>query len=41
MDGFEDVGVAFYRLLSYIAEEYDLSQALTSVVAVSTPNANV
>uniref|UniRef100_A0A8C5CEX1 UDP-glucose glycoprotein glucosyltransferase 2 n=1 Tax=Gadus morhua TaxID=8049 RepID=A0A8C5CEX1_GADMO len=27
VDGFTDVGVAFYRLLSYIAEEYDLSQA--------------
>uniref|UniRef100_A0A8C5FI82 UDP-glucose ceramide glucosyltransferase-like 1 n=1 Tax=Gadus morhua TaxID=8049 RepID=A0A8C5FI82_GADMO len=31
VDGFTDVGVAFYRLLSYIAEEYDLSQALTSM----------
>uniref|UniRef100_A0A8C4YX64 UDP-glucose glycoprotein glucosyltransferase 2 n=1 Tax=Gadus morhua TaxID=8049 RepID=A0A8C4YX64_GADMO len=34
VDGFTDVGVAFYRLLSYIAEEYDLSQALTSVVSM-------
>ncbi|CAL8404904.1 unnamed protein product [Boreogadus saida] len=34
VDGFTGVGVAFYRLLSYIAEEYDLSQALTSVVSM-------
>ncbi|KAJ3592196.1 hypothetical protein NHX12_007324 [Muraenolepis orangiensis] len=33
-DGFKDTGVAFYRLLSYIAEEYDLAQALTSVASM-------
>ncbi|KAG7227632.1 hypothetical protein INR49_005447 [Caranx melampygus] len=33
IDGFSDAGVGFYRLLNYIADEYDLSQALMSVVS--------
>ncbi|XP_029315257.1 UDP-glucose:glycoprotein glucosyltransferase 2 [Cottoperca gobio] len=32
IDGFSDAGVGFYRLLNYIADEYDLSQALMSMV---------
>lgn len=35
IDGFSDAGVGFYRLLNYIADEYDLPQALMSVVSVS------
>lgn len=35
IDGSSDAGVAFYRLLNYIAEEYDLSQALMSTLSVS------
>lgn len=35
IDGFSDAGVGFYRLLNYIAEEYDSSQALLSIVSVS------
>uniref|UniRef100_A0A665TBG3 UDP-glucose ceramide glucosyltransferase-like 1 n=1 Tax=Echeneis naucrates TaxID=173247 RepID=A0A665TBG3_ECHNA len=35
IDGFSDAGVGFYRLLNYIADEYDLSQALMSIVSVS------
>ncbi|XP_077583615.1 UDP-glucose:glycoprotein glucosyltransferase 2 [Stigmatopora nigra] len=31
IDGFLDAGVGFYRLLNYIADEYDLSQALISM----------
>uniref|UniRef100_A0AAQ5YAQ2 UDP-glucose ceramide glucosyltransferase-like 1 n=1 Tax=Amphiprion ocellaris TaxID=80972 RepID=A0AAQ5YAQ2_AMPOC len=34
IDGFSDAGVGFYRLLNYIADEYDLSQALMSMVSV-------
>ncbi|XP_029936828.1 UDP-glucose:glycoprotein glucosyltransferase 2 [Myripristis murdjan] len=34
IDGFSDAGVAFYRLLNYIADEYDLSQALMSMVSM-------
>ncbi|XP_059198602.1 UDP-glucose:glycoprotein glucosyltransferase 2 isoform X2 [Centropristis striata] len=34
IDGFSDAGVAFYRLLNYIADEYDLSQALMSIVSL-------
>uniref|UniRef100_A0A3B4ACW7 UDP-glucose ceramide glucosyltransferase-like 1 n=1 Tax=Periophthalmus magnuspinnatus TaxID=409849 RepID=A0A3B4ACW7_9GOBI len=34
IDGFSDAGVGFYRLLNYIAEEYDLSQALLSTVSL-------
>ncbi|XP_078118091.1 UDP-glucose:glycoprotein glucosyltransferase 2 isoform X2 [Sander vitreus] len=34
IDGFSDAGVGFYRLLNYIADEYDLSQALMSVVSL-------
>ncbi|XP_053733940.1 UDP-glucose:glycoprotein glucosyltransferase 2 isoform X2 [Synchiropus splendidus] len=33
IDGFADAGVGFYRLLNYIADEYDLSQALVSMVS--------
>lgn len=35
IDGSSDAGVAFYRLLNYIGEEYDLSQALMSTLSVS------
>lgn len=35
IDGFSDAGVALYRLLNYIADEYDLSQALMSMLTVS------
>lgn len=35
IDGFSDAGVGFYRLLNYIADEYDLSQALMSMLSVS------
>lgn len=35
IDGFLDAGVGFFRLLNYIADEYDLSQALMSMVSVS------
>nr|XP_061799479.1 UDP-glucose:glycoprotein glucosyltransferase 2-like [Nerophis lumbriciformis] len=34
IDGFSDAGVAFYRLLNYIADEYDLSQALISMASL-------
>lgn len=34
IDGFSDAGVGFYRLLNYIADEYDLSQALLSMVSL-------
>lgn len=34
IDGFSDAGVGFYRLLNYIADEYDLSQALLSIVSL-------
>ncbi|XP_029385903.1 UDP-glucose:glycoprotein glucosyltransferase 2 isoform X2 [Echeneis naucrates] len=34
IDGFSDAGVGFYRLLNYIADEYDLSQALMSIVSL-------
>uniref|UniRef100_A0A8C6M3I1 UDP-glucose ceramide glucosyltransferase-like 1 n=1 Tax=Nothobranchius furzeri TaxID=105023 RepID=A0A8C6M3I1_NOTFU len=34
IDGFSDAGVGFYRLLNYIADEYDLSQAVMSIVSV-------
>lgn len=36
MDGLSDAGVGFYRLLSYIADEYDVSQALMSMLSVSS-----
>uniref|UniRef100_A0A8C2XQW8 UDP-glucose ceramide glucosyltransferase-like 1 n=2 Tax=Cyclopterus lumpus TaxID=8103 RepID=A0A8C2XQW8_CYCLU len=32
IDGFSDAGVGFFRLLNYIADEYDLSQALMSML---------
>lgn len=35
IDGSSDAGVGFYRLLNYIADEYDLYQALMSMVSVS------
>lgn len=43
IDGFSDAGVGFYRLLNYITDEYDLSQALMSMLSVSCPwyNLNV
>ncbi|CAJ1079457.1 UDP-glucose:glycoprotein glucosyltransferase 2 [Xyrichtys novacula] len=34
IDGFSDAGVGFYRLLNYIADEYDLSQALMSMFSL-------
>ncbi|KAM7380489.1 hypothetical protein PAMP_003781 [Pampus punctatissimus] len=34
IDGFSDAGVGFYRLLNYIADEYDVSQALMSMVSL-------
>ncbi|XP_068184854.1 UDP-glucose:glycoprotein glucosyltransferase 2 [Antennarius striatus] len=34
IDGFSDAGVGFYRLLNYITEEYDLSQALMSLFSL-------
>uniref|UniRef100_A0A8C2XG78 UDP-glucose ceramide glucosyltransferase-like 1 n=1 Tax=Cyclopterus lumpus TaxID=8103 RepID=A0A8C2XG78_CYCLU len=34
IDGFSDAGVGFFRLLNYIADEYDLSQALMSMVSL-------
>ncbi|KAM4558824.1 UDP-glucose:glycoprotein glucosyltransferase 2 isoform 2-T2 [Odontesthes bonariensis] len=34
IDGFSDAGVGFYRLLNYIADEYDLSQAVLSMVSL-------
>nr|XP_020452084.1 UDP-glucose:glycoprotein glucosyltransferase 2 isoform X4 [Monopterus albus] len=34
IDGFSDAGVGFYRLLNYIADEYDLSQALVTMVSL-------
>ncbi|KAA8588101.1 hypothetical protein FQN60_001295 [Etheostoma spectabile] len=34
IDGFSDPGVGFYRVLNYIADEYDVSQALLSMVSL-------
>ncbi|XP_015244179.1 PREDICTED: UDP-glucose:glycoprotein glucosyltransferase 2-like isoform X1 [Cyprinodon variegatus] len=34
IDGFSDAGVGFYRLLNYITDEYDLSQAVMSIVSL-------
>ncbi|TWW80861.1 UDP-glucose:glycoprotein glucosyltransferase 2, partial [Takifugu flavidus] len=34
IDGFSDAGVGFYRLLNYITDEYDLSQALMSMLSL-------
>ncbi|KAM3607346.1 uncharacterized protein V6R79_006111 [Siganus canaliculatus] len=34
IDGFSDAGVGLYRLLNYIADEYDLSQALLSMLSL-------
>ncbi|XP_034042197.1 UDP-glucose:glycoprotein glucosyltransferase 2 isoform X2 [Thalassophryne amazonica] len=34
IDGFSDAGVGFYRLLNYIADEYDLPQALRSIISL-------
>ncbi len=35
VDGYLDAGVALFRLLNYISEEYDEAQAFTSMVSVS------
>lgn len=35
VDGLSDAGVALFRLLNYISEEYDEAQAFTSMVSVS------
>lgn len=35
VDGYLDAGVALFRLLNYISEEYDETQAFTSMVSVS------
>lgn len=34
IDGFSDAGVGLYRLLNYIADEYDLSHALMSMISL-------
>uniref|UniRef100_A0A672RGF5 UDP-glucose glycoprotein glucosyltransferase 2 n=1 Tax=Sinocyclocheilus grahami TaxID=75366 RepID=A0A672RGF5_SINGR len=34
VDGFLDAGVALFRLLNYISEEYDEAQAFTSMVSI-------
>ncbi|XP_062312651.1 UDP-glucose:glycoprotein glucosyltransferase 2 isoform X3 [Osmerus eperlanus] len=34
VDGLSDAGVAFFRLLNFVADEYDMSQALMSVAAM-------
>uniref|UniRef100_A0A8B9KM71 UDP-glucose ceramide glucosyltransferase-like 1 n=1 Tax=Astyanax mexicanus TaxID=7994 RepID=A0A8B9KM71_ASTMX len=34
VNGFEDAGVAFFRLWNYIAEEYDVTQAFLSMVTM-------
>ncbi|XP_061579421.1 UDP-glucose:glycoprotein glucosyltransferase 2 isoform X2 [Cololabis saira] len=34
IDGFSDAGVGFYRLLNYVADEYDISQAVMSMVSL-------
>uniref|UniRef100_A0AAR2JMD2 UDP-glucose ceramide glucosyltransferase-like 1 n=1 Tax=Pygocentrus nattereri TaxID=42514 RepID=A0AAR2JMD2_PYGNA len=34
VDGYEDAGVAFFRVLNYIAEEYDMTQAFLSMVSM-------
>ncbi|KAL7881321.1 hypothetical protein AOLI_G00081690 [Acnodon oligacanthus] len=34
VDGNEDAGVAFFRVLNYIAEEYDMTQAFLSMVSM-------
>ncbi|KAL6485212.1 hypothetical protein MHYP_G00072570 [Metynnis hypsauchen] len=34
VDGYEDAGVAFFRVLNYIAEEYDTAQAFLSMVSM-------
>uniref|UniRef100_A0A8C9WYJ6 UDP-glucose ceramide glucosyltransferase-like 1 n=1 Tax=Sander lucioperca TaxID=283035 RepID=A0A8C9WYJ6_SANLU len=40
IDGFSDAGVGFYRLLNYIADEYDLSQLYNKVDAGKTLSAD-
>lgn len=35
VDGYLDAGVALFRMLNYISEEYDEAQAFTSMVSVS------
>ncbi|XP_011488137.1 UDP-glucose:glycoprotein glucosyltransferase 2 isoform X3 [Oryzias latipes] len=34
IDGFSDAGVGFYRLLNYIADEYDVPQAVMSMISL-------
>ncbi|XP_062861510.1 UDP-glucose:glycoprotein glucosyltransferase 2 [Trichomycterus rosablanca] len=34
VDGYEDAGVALFRVLNYITEEYDVTQALLSMVSM-------
>ncbi|KAG7503243.1 hypothetical protein JOB18_034256 [Solea senegalensis] len=34
IDGFSDAGIGLYRLVNYIADEYDLSQALMSMISL-------
>ncbi|KAI5628521.1 UDP-glucose:glycoprotein glucosyltransferase 2 isoform X3 [Silurus asotus] len=34
VDGYKDAGVAFFRALNYIAEEYDITQAFLSMVSM-------
>ncbi|XP_077946522.1 UDP-glucose:glycoprotein glucosyltransferase 2 isoform X3 [Gasterosteus aculeatus] len=34
IDGFSEAGVGFFRVLNYIADEYDLSQTLMSMVSM-------
>lgn len=41
MDGLSDAGVGFYRLLNYIADEYDVPQALMSTLSVSSLRCNL
>lgn len=37
VDGHMDAGVAFFRVLNYITEEYDITQGFLSIVSVSRP----
>ncbi|XP_036427441.1 UDP-glucose:glycoprotein glucosyltransferase 2 isoform X2 [Colossoma macropomum] len=34
VDGYKDAGVAFFRVLNYITEEYDMTQAFLSMVSM-------
>lgn len=35
VDGYEDAGIALFRVLNYITEEYDVTQAFLSMLSVS------